>query len=388
MFGVFDGHAGPACAQAVSHRLLYYISVATLPLRTLGEMETAMEEDERPIPPLLEWHRHPRDHSEMEGGTNAVDSLRNYWQDRLQQEDQEEEEDDDRLSSGLVNAFKRLDFDLSVEAQVHLSRRDSGGNSSPLQVALSGCTACVALVSNGVLHVANMGDSRAVLGVQERDGTWSAQSLTNDHNAQNPDELQRILGEHPRSEKRTVIRHDRLLGLLLPFRGFGDVRFKWSLEMLSRVHEKRQDVLLPPHYLTPPYLSAEPEVTQHRISDRDKFIVLATDGLWELMHRQIVVQLVAQQLTGLQYQRPLIPGTGMTLGGLQRLLVERRGRVQAVLEDQNAATHLLRHALGDDGYGAVSPNRLAKMLSLPPDLARRYRDDITITVILLNEPDM
>lgn len=75
----------------------------------------------------------------------------------------------------------------------------------------------------------------------------------------------------------------------------------------------------------------------------------------------------------------------MTLGSLQRLLLERRGRVQSVLEDQNAATHLLRHALGDDGYGSVAQNRLARMLSLPVDLARRYRDDITITVIQLNE---
>lgn len=68
--------------------------------------------------------------------------------------------------------------------------------------------------------------------------------------------------------------------------------------MLSKVSEKRQDAMLPPHYLTPPYLSAEPEVTQHKITNRDKFLVLATDGLWELMHRQTVVQLVAQQLTG------------------------------------------------------------------------------------------
>lgn len=389
MFGVYDGHGGAACVQAISHRLFYYIAVATLPLRTLAEMENAVEEERAP-PPLLEWHRHPRDPCDPESGTNSVDSLRHYWQDRLQQEeeDDDEEEEDDRLSSGLINAFKRLDSDLSVEAQVHLSRRDVGSGSSSLQVALSGCTACVARVSNGVLHVANLGDSRAVLGVQEPDGRWSALSLTNDHNAQNPDEVQRILGEHPRSERRSVIRHDRLLGLLLPFRGFGNVRFKWSPEMLSKVSEKRQDAMLPPHYLTPPYLSAEPEVTQHKITNRDKFLVLATDGLWELMHRQTVVQLVAQQLTGLQYQRPLIPGAGMTLGDLQRLLVERRDRVQAVLEDQNAATHLLRHALGDDGYGAVSPNRLVKMLSLPLDLARRYRDDITITVILLNEPDM
>ena len=174
-------------------------------------------------------------------------------------------------------------------------------------MVLSGCTACVVHISNGVLHVANLGDSRAVLGVREPDGRWTAVSLTNDHNAQNPDELQRIMGEHPPSERRTVVRHDRLLGLLLPFRAFGDVRFKWSSEMLSRIYETRPDILSaiseavrtpPPHYLTPPYLSTQPEVTRHCIRPTDKFIVLATDGLWELMHRQTVVQLVGEQLTG------------------------------------------------------------------------------------------
>lgn len=195
---------------------------------------------------------------------------------------------------------------LSVHRRVCLSG-EALSPSSPLRVALSGCTACVVHVSNGVLHVANLGDSRAVLGVQEPDGRWSAVSLTNDHNAQNPDELQRILGEHPLSEQRTVVRHDRLLGLLLPFRAFGDVRFKWRPEMLSRLYETRPDILSvvsevvrtpPPHYLTPPYLSAQPEVVQHHITSSDKFLVLATDGLWELMHRQTVVQLVGEQIKG------------------------------------------------------------------------------------------
>ncbi|XP_078139891.1 pyruvate dehydrogenase [acetyl-transferring]-phosphatase 1, mitochondrial [Centroberyx gerrardi] len=398
LFGVFDGHAGPACAQAVSQRLFYYIAVATLSLRTLAELEQAVEE-ERAVPPLLEWHKHPQDHSCPDGGQISFHSLRTYWQERL---DLEEEEDGRRVSSALVNAFSRLDNDLSLEAQVHLSIRGSlpgeaWSLSSPLRVALSGCTACVAHVSGGVLHVANLGDSRAVLGVQEPDGRWSALSLSNDHNAQNPDELQRILGEHPAAERRTAVRHDRLLGLLLPFRAFGDVRFKWSAETLRRVYETRPDVLSavgeaartpPQHYLTPPYLSARPEVSRHRIRHKDKFLVLATDGLWELMHRQTVVQLVGEQLTGLQQQRPIIPGADMTLGGLQRLLLDRKGRALSALEDQNAATHLLRHALGDDGYGGVEPKRLAKMLSLPAHLARSYRDDITITVIHLNEPDV
>uniref|UniRef100_A0A669DEZ9 Si:ch211-15p9.2 n=1 Tax=Oreochromis niloticus TaxID=8128 RepID=A0A669DEZ9_ORENI len=375
LFGVFDGHAGLACAHAVSQRLFYYIAVAALPLRTLAELERAVEE-ERAVTPLLEWHKYPQDLSYPDGGVTSFHSLRNYWQERLETE---EEEEVTRMTSALVNAFHRLDYDLSVEAQ-------GLSVTSPLRVALSGCTACVVHISNSVLHVANLGDSRAVLGVQEADGSWSAINLTNDHNAQNPEELQRILGAHP-AEQRTVVRHDRLLGLLLPFRAFGDVRFKWSAEMLSRVYETRPDVLsavseavrtMPPHYLTPPYLSAEPEITQHCVGPADKFLVLATDGLWELMHRQTVIQLVGDQISG--YQPP-----PLSAGGTYPPPAGEEGRVLSVLEDQNTATHLIRHALGDDGYGAVAPNRLAKMLSLPVDLARRYRDDITITIIHLNE---
>ncbi|XP_029907919.1 pyruvate dehydrogenase [acetyl-transferring]-phosphatase 1, mitochondrial-like isoform X2 [Myripristis murdjan] len=303
LLGVFDGHAGPACAHAVSQRLFYYIAVATLPLRTLAELEQAVQE-ERAVPPLLEWHKHPQDHSGSHSGQDAFHSLRAYWQLRLQGQD------GGSISSALVDAFSRLDDDLSLEAQAHLRmsppRRGSLPGRSltcPLQVALSGCTACVVHVSQGVLHVANLGDSRAVLGVQEAGGGWSALSLTADHNAQNPAELRRVAGEHPAAERRTAVRHGRLLGLLLPFRAFGDVRFKWSSEALAHLCETRPDVLAavggvraPQNYLTPPYLSARPEVTCHRIRAADKFLVLATDGLWELMHRQTVVQLVGQQL--------------------------------------------------------------------------------------------
>lgn len=88
LFGVFDGHAGPTCAHAVSQRLFYYIAVATLPLRTLAELERAVEE-ERALPPLLEWLKHPQDHSCPDEGGTAFQSLRNYWQERLDNEDDE-----------------------------------------------------------------------------------------------------------------------------------------------------------------------------------------------------------------------------------------------------------------------------------------------------------
>lgn len=45
-----------------------------------------------------------------------------------------------------------------------------------------------------------------MLGVQEEDGSFSAHTLSNDHSAQNEDEVARIRGEHPPAERKTVIR--------------------------------------------------------------------------------------------------------------------------------------------------------------------------------------
>lgn len=63
-----------------------------LPLRVLAEIELAVEE-ERAVPPLLEWYKHPQDHNCPDGGTISFHSLRNYWQERLEDKDLEDEEE-------------------------------------------------------------------------------------------------------------------------------------------------------------------------------------------------------------------------------------------------------------------------------------------------------
>lgn len=85
--------------------------------------------------------------------------------------------------------------------------------SSSLQVAFAGCTACVAHIGTDGIHVANAGDCRAVLGVREEDGSWSALPLSKDHNSQNPAEVERIKAQHPPSERDKVVTDDRLLGV-------------------------------------------------------------------------------------------------------------------------------------------------------------------------------
>ncbi len=81
-----------------------------------------------------------------------------------------------RPADALSYAFQRLDTDLSLEAQVPLAN-DLMQNTA-IQAAFAGCTACVAYVGPTGVHVANAGDCRAVLGVQEHDGSWSALPLT------------------------------------------------------------------------------------------------------------------------------------------------------------------------------------------------------------------
>src|SRR5690349_5842679 len=59
-----------------------------------------------------------------------------------------------------------------------------------------------------------------------------------------------------------------------------DHRYKWSKELQKIVLEPL-GITPPASLLTPPYLTALPEVFYHRLTPNDKFLVLATDGLWE-----------------------------------------------------------------------------------------------------------
>ncbi|XP_061533701.1 pyruvate dehydrogenase [acetyl-transferring]-phosphatase 2, mitochondrial [Phycodurus eques] len=387
-FGVFDGHGGWACAQAVSERLLYYITVAMMPKRNLEELENCVEHG-RPAPPVLQWYKHRTDFNYSDSASLYAHHLRVFWQELL---DSQEHWEGMCPSDAMHYAFKRLDADISLEAQVPLS--NDLMKTTAIQVAFAGSTACVAHIGPEGIHVANAGDSRAVLGVQEADGSWTAVPLSQDHNCCNRAELRRVRAQHPPSERRTVVTDDRLLGVLMPSRAFGDVRFKWSHELQRSILASLESSVDPdslnlyhytlPNYLTPPYLDAAPEVTYHKVRPQDRFLILGTDGLWDELRSQEAVRLVGEHLSGIHLQSPVSQSERqLKLGQLHQLLLKRQARAMPASDD-NAATHLIRHALGTGEYGELCHERLASMLALPQDLARMYRDDITAIVVYLN----
>lgn len=384
MFGVFDGHGGYACAQSVSERLLYYTAVSLMPQSTIQDLEFDMERM-KPVLPILQTYKHPNDYVYREVASVYLSHLRVYWQELL----------DLGIGEGLpveeafASAFRRLDMDISLEAQAP-SDHDLFKNVA-LQVAFSGATACVAHVDKIHLHVANVGDCRAVLGVQNEDGAWVAVPLTCDHNAANESECSRIKSEHPKEEHESLIVDNRLLGILMPFRAFGDVRFKWSKELQQSILENHCDLkalnvyqYTPQHYLTPPYLSAEPEISYHKLRPQDKFLIIASDGLWDMLSNEEAVKIVAEHFTGISFQESEFPvEKPISLGHMQSALLKKRAKI-AHFRDLNIATHLIRHAIGRNEYGEIDMERLGAMLSLPEDLARMYRDDVTVTVVCFN----
>lgn len=388
LFGVFDGHAGPGCAQATSERLFQYIGLSLLPPHLLEELlvEAISLEDDQ-FPRVVKWlggpdDAHTRYFQEILAQTYSK-SMLSFAEDLLKEH--EHFEKPFRMEEALAKSFSRLDQDFSKEALTKAASKGPHDNDA-LDIAFSGAVASVAHVDGIHIHVACCGDVQAVLGSLEDDGvTWSAKPLTVLHNSDNKKEMSRLLAEHP-GEGETIVRNERLLGQLIPLRAFGDVRFKWSADdIATHLNPYVSYNVVPQFYHTPPYLHAIPEVSYHRLTPRDRFLVIASDGLWDMMTPSQVVNVVGSWKRGIQSLKPfqLPEDRPMTINEiLQRLKLRVEGR-NAGIADENSATHLIRHALGGTESG-VDHRRLSSMLALPQDVSRLYRDDITISVLHFN----
>jgi len=209
--------------------------------------------------------------------------------------------------------------------------------------------------------------------------------MTVEHNADNRTEVERILSEHPSNERSTVIKMERLLGQLAPLRSLGDFRYKWTKNVMKEVVVPfLGETAIPPNYHTPPYLTANPEVKYHRLTPRDKFLILASDGLWDLISPLQAVRLVGEHMSGKVTLNPLrLPRKNMKLSDINEMLLQRKEGLKKKPLDSNAATHLLRNALGGTEYG-IDHAKLSQLLTLPSEVVRIFRDDITITVVYMD----
>lgn len=130
---------------------------------------------------------------------------------------------------------------------------------------IDGTCAIFALLENNNLYVANIGDSRAVLSRNKQ-----ALALSEDQKPDRDDEKDRIEAAGGKIKKWGVWRTPDSLAVS---RALGDYQHKQNN-----------------------YVIATPEITTTRLQSDDEFLILACDGVWDVMTNQEAVNIVAQSL--------------------------------------------------------------------------------------------
>lgn len=190
----------------------------------------------------------------------------------------------DRMHSILREELKnsdtcrtKIDWEMVMMRSFERMDREVGGGKEDVEEMTVGSTAVTAVVGKEEVVVANCGDSRAVIC---RSGV--AVPLSIDHKPDRPDELARIEAAGGR-----VINWNgyRVLGVLATSRSIGD------------------------HYLRP-YVSPTPEVTISKRTEEDEFLILASDGLWDVISNEVACQIVRRCLTGRIHRKTEEPTNG------------------------------------------------------------------------------
>ncbi|XP_059623426.1 probable protein phosphatase 2C 60 [Cornus florida] len=159
------------------------------------------------------------------------------------------------------------------------------------QIAAVGSCCLVGVICGGTLYIANLGDSRAVLGrLVKATGEVLAIQLSAEHNASIESVRQELHSLHPDDPDIVVLKHNvwRVKGLIQVSRSIGDVYLKkaeFNREPLYAKFRLREP-------FKRPLLSSEPSISVNELQPHDRFLIFASDGLWEHLSNQEAVDLV------------------------------------------------------------------------------------------------
>ncbi|KAK3319198.1 putative pyruvate dehydrogenase [Apodospora peruviana] len=297
--------------------------------------------------------------------------------------------DDVAIHKAIKDAFVALDNAFLSGGDRGTVNSDSLTFAQKVQRLATGSNGSCAILSlydpaSRKLHVACTGDSRAVLGRQTAEGKWEAVPLSIDQSGSNEAEGERVRAEHPGEEG--LVKNGRVLGLACA-RAFGDGHWKWPLELQKYLRSRFVTDTLRAHdpevYKTPPYITAEPEVTTTVLpAGKRAFMIIASDGLWDAMTSEQAVDMVARWIDWKAKRKPREPQPvkGETPGMFNWERYYSTGykvdEESIAVQDENAAVHLTRNAIG-----GANQDLVGALLSFRPPYSRYVRDDITVQVV-------
>lgn len=276
-FAVFDGHAGKCASAFASWNLLEYILrdrefdlVPQQPFMDWSKFEVsdepAVDDGTTNVPKVSP--EHPKTDSIKQLSEDEKSELPETEQNQSKPKEQKQNEEEE-LTPGKFNSLpllKQLSMVENAIKSAFFGIDDQMRQDMPRD--MSGCTAVCTFISPTHLFIANCGDSRAVL----YDGT-SPRFATEDHKPINPKERQRIIDAGGTATQR-------INGTLAVSRALGDFEFKknWNRDRSQQL------------------VSPEPEVTVIERKPNDEFLILACDGIWDVIDNDDLCRYVRYEL--------------------------------------------------------------------------------------------
>ncbi|KAK7303793.1 hypothetical protein RJT34_14710 [Clitoria ternatea] len=241
---------------------------------------------------------------------------------------------------GLRHVLSQAENDFLYMVEKEMEER-------PDLVSVGSCVLLVLLHGND-LYTLNLGDSRAVLATCCTDDkiNWNeklkAIQLTGSHTVDNDAERAQLLAGHPDDPKTVVA--GKVKGKLKVTRAFGAGYLK-----KKNLNDALMGILRVRDLTSPPYISTDPSLNVHKISNSDQFVIVGSDGLFDFFSNDEAVKLVESYILSNPFGDPA------------KFLIEQ----------------LVARAADSAGFS------MEELMNVPDGRRRKYHDDVTVIVIIL-----
>jgi serine/threonine protein phosphatase PrpC len=184
----------------------------------------------------------------------------------------------DRLASRVFRNSKFASKPLDVVCSEIATLERSLLHDASIDTEFSGSTCVMGIIRDKKLLVANIGDSRLILGRKRRDGSYKAVEVSIDHKPDHPPEMRRI--EAAGGRVFAVEYEDGVDGPARVWLGHMDIPGLAMARSLGDTVAHTAGVI------------SEPENFQVDLTPDDHFMVVASDGLWEFMSNDEVINMI------------------------------------------------------------------------------------------------
>lgn len=293
--GVFDGHGGDALSEYANNNLIKYF------LEYYSFTPECENENERIIPSIQ------------------------------------------RAFAKVEEEFRKISYERYIKGEGRLSN--------------VGSCALIGIVFNNKLYLANLGDSKARMFSisDEPKHPYYVTKVSTVFNVRKDFEQKRLLKEFPDEENIYYCKAPGVCyvkGRLQPTRSLGDYYLKFEeFNRHTQTKENRDHYKKELLNFRGPYISSIPEIKVFELTKKDKYLLLASDGLWDFLKSREVSKILYR-------------------------------------EKNQSLRHVSYSLLTDCLTKAAKDSRmdLEKLLSVPEgSKRRRIHDDITLILLSLNK---